>query len=103
MHTIDAYFLAKVICAKSGVQWKFIRYEGKIADLDFVLSVELVIVQSIFGDGSARLVHIFDESDILLRWDKTNFVQVGVSRCDGQQLHLENKSMNEERTERTRP
>lgn len=45
---------------------------------DLVFAIQLVVVQSILGDGGACLVHVLHECDIALRGDKTHFVQVRV-------------------------
>jgi hypothetical protein len=50
------------------------------ADLDFVLAVDLVVVQCILCDGSAPLVHVFNEGNILLGRNNTNIQQVVISR-----------------------
>lgn len=49
-------------------------------NLDFVLSVQLVVVQCIFRNTSACFIHILHESDIFLCRNESNFVQVGILR-----------------------
>ena len=46
---------------------------------DLVLAIQLVIVKRVHGDDGAGLVQVLDEGDILLRWDKTHFVQIWIS------------------------
>ena len=56
------------------------RTEGYVyAHFDLVLSIELVVVQSIFCNGSTRLVHELHERDVLLCRDKTDLVEARVS------------------------
>ena len=52
---------------------------GQNAHFDLVLAIQLVIVKRVFGDSGAGLVQILDEGNVLLRWDKTHFVQIWVS------------------------
>lgn len=49
--------------------------------LDFVLAIELVIVQCVLRHRGAALVHVLHERDILLGGDETHFVQVRISTC----------------------
>ena len=50
------------------------------AYLDLVLAVQLVVVQRFFRHRSTPLVHILHERNVFLRRDKTNLVQIGVSK-----------------------
>lgn len=53
-------------------------------NLDFVFPVDLVVVQRVLCDGSAPLVHIFDEGNVLLCGNDTNIQQIVISgRCLG--------------------
>ena len=49
------------------------------ADLDLVLSIQPVVVQCVLCHGSTPFVYILDESNILLRRDKTDLVQIRIS------------------------
>lgn len=53
-------------------------------NLDFVFAVDLVIVQRFLCNGSAPLVHIFDEGNVLLCGNNTNIQQIVISgKCLG--------------------
>lgn len=53
--------------------------EGIKTCLDFVLSVELVVVQSVLGNPCACLVHILHERDVPFCGNEPDFVQIWVS------------------------
>lgn len=59
------------------------KYVKDVTYLDFVLAVQLVVVQSVLCDGCAAFVQILDEGDVLLRRNKTDFVQIGISDDNG--------------------
>ena len=73
----------KRIHFRANVIWNEVRvgYDvNMLTNLDLVLSIEFVVVKSIFGNSGAAFVHVFHERDVLFCWNKPHFVEVWISK-----------------------
>lgn len=72
------YLRAKVIWKTPTRQQCTWHKSSSITHFNLVLPIQLVIMQRILRRRRTALIHVFHESDVLLRGNKPYFVQVGV-------------------------